>query len=79
MIGRVKYQLSDVYEQATKLNIMSKHRRINDGIRQSYFEQTTGMISSKSKSPSFFKQALVVGGVAILVGGTLGYVWNNKS
>ncbi len=44
MIGRLTFSLSDVYQRATKLGIMQKHRRINDNIRRTYFENTTGMV-----------------------------------
>jgi FAD binding domain len=47
MIGRVKYNLSDVYQQATSLGIIQKHRRINHTIRQSYFEESTGMVTKE--------------------------------
>ncbi|KAG7337482.1 kynurenine 3-monooxygenase [Nitzschia inconspicua] len=47
MIGRVKFNLSDVYQQATTLGIMQKHRRINDTIRHEYFEESTGMITKR--------------------------------
>lgn len=48
MIGRVKFNLSDVYQQASSLGILQKHRRINDTIRLSYFEQKTGMVTKTS-------------------------------
>jgi FAD binding domain/Histidine phosphatase superfamily (branch 2) len=49
MIGRVKYNLSDVYQQAFSLGIVQKHRRINDTIRRSYFEASSGMVTQKRK------------------------------
>ena len=44
MIGQSKYELSDVYEKAVSLGIMSKHRRINDRVRQEHFEAGVGMV-----------------------------------
>jgi FAD binding domain len=44
MIGLIQYNLSDVYNRAVQLGIIGKHRRINDEMRQAYFEQTTGMV-----------------------------------
>jgi kynurenine 3-monooxygenase len=43
MIGLNQYMLSDVYDVAFKLGIISRHKRINARIRQEYFERTTGM------------------------------------
>jgi hypothetical protein len=42
MIGGVKFDLSDVYQQSFRLGIIQKHRRISDAIRSSYDEQKTG-------------------------------------
>jgi kynurenine 3-monooxygenase len=70
MIGRVRYDLRDVYQQATKLGILSKHRRINNAIRLSYFEETTGMIPRRDhhgpRSTSVV--VAVVAAVAVAVG-----------
>jgi kynurenine 3-monooxygenase len=72
MIGRVKYNLSDVYNQATKLGILNKHRRINNRIRQTYFEQTSGMISAPEGGMSWmtkmaFVTAVTAAGFAIIM------------
>ena len=48
LIGRVDIGLSDVYDLATRLGIIPKHRRINQKIRQDYFEQHTGMVNSST-------------------------------
>lgn len=47
MIGNCKFNLSDVYQQASRLGIIQKHRRINDSIRRTYFEETAGMTNKK--------------------------------
>jgi len=44
IIGLSKYSLAEVYQHAHSLGIMKKHRRINDEVRQSFFERETGMI-----------------------------------
>jgi len=65
LIGSPNYSLSDVYDIATKLNIIPKHRAINDRIRQQYFEQKMGMTSgvggSSMKKWIFCTVAIVSG------------------
>jgi len=53
IIGMGKFNLSDVYQHAHSLGVIKKHRRINNEIRQAYFERETGMIED---TPIFPKQ-----------------------
>ena len=69
MIGRRGVPLSDVYDQAVKLNIIPKHRAINDKIQQEYFEKKTGMVTHKKKS-NWFMKFMVVVGLGALIGGS---------
>ena len=67
LIGRVDYGLSDVYDLATRLGIISKHRQINNRIRQEYFEQETGMVVTKPTG-GFYQKAMVLGAVVVGAG-----------
>jgi len=46
MIGQPRTSLADVYKLSTDLGIIPKHRRINNKIRQEYFEKQIGMVDS---------------------------------
>ena len=59
--GTKSFTLSDVYQAATEQGIMSKHRAINDRIRQEFFEHRTGMIPEKPKSTPLLKYAAFAG------------------
>jgi kynurenine 3-monooxygenase len=72
MIGRVRFSLSDVYTQAFELGIIQKHRRINDTIRQTFFEQSTGMVPLGSYNQGLFSRRNVVV-ATVLLGGVAGY------
>jgi kynurenine 3-monooxygenase len=74
MIGLVKYNLRDVYEQATKLGIMKKHRRINNTIRQTYFEESTGMIPARKESNWYKPTIAVVAGLFAVAGAAVQYL-----
>lgn len=50
MIGRRGVGLSDVFDHATKLGIISKQRAINEKVCHEYFEQTSGMVAPTKKS-----------------------------
>ncbi|CAB9518723.1 Kynurenine 3-monooxygenase [Seminavis robusta] len=74
MIGRVKFQLSDVYNRAKVVGVLDKHRRINAETRQAYFEKTNGMTSPETQamtkggwmsSKTLLSGAVVVAGVAV--------------
>ena len=54
VIGNPKWQLADVYQLASDQGIIQKHRRINDTIRQEYFEMQHGMITRKPSSSNTF-------------------------
>ena len=67
MIGMSKYGLAHVYDHAYSLGIIQKHRAINHTVRQTYFEQTTGMVSKETYNRTkngWKKWAAAVGGVA---------------
>lgn len=68
LIGLAHYGLSDVYDIATRLGIMSKHRRINDKIRQDYFEERTGMVVTKTTSSSLMQKGMVLGSLVVAAG-----------
>ena len=68
MIGRKGVPLSECYDLASKLNIISRHRAINDQIRNDHFEMSTGMIK-KSYSAGLGKRLMVWGSVAAAVAG----------
>lgn len=46
MIGQPNRSLTSVYQLSTELGIIPKHRRINNKIRQEYFEKQIGMIDN---------------------------------
>jgi FAD binding domain len=50
MIGRIEYNLSEVYDRAVRLGIIGKHRRINDKMRRDYFEREVGMVSADTSN-----------------------------
>lgn len=51
LIGNPKYALADVYTLAsTKMNIIRRHREINNRIRQEYFEKSVGMVPTESSA-----------------------------
>lgn len=51
LIGNPKYGLADVYALAsTKVNIIRRHREINNRIRQEYFEKFVGMTQTESSA-----------------------------
>lgn len=60
LIGNPKYTLADVYALATQINVIPRHRQINNRIRRQYFEQSVGMINTESKS------GMGLGAVALL-------------
>jgi len=64
MIGLRGTSLSDVYDHATKLNIIPKHRALNDKIRNHYFEKSCGMVKESGKKSS---AQLAFGLIAVLV------------
>lgn len=49
VIGNVNYTLAQVYQMGTDVNVIPKHRAINDRIRQEFFEGKAGMIAKKKK------------------------------
>jgi len=62
MIGARNVALSDVFELATKLGIIGKHRSINDKIRNDYFEKSVGMVKENhGKQRSWTSFLLSVG------------------
>mmetsp|Transcript_19868 Transcript_19868/g.41676 ORF Transcript_19868/g.41676 Transcript_19868/m.41676 type:complete len:499 (-) Transcript_19868:337-1833(-) len=71
LIGRVEYKLAELYQMAMEQGIISKHREINNRIRQEFFERQTGMIKEKPKSVPLLKYAMIAGliscGVAIFI------------
>lgn len=50
IIGRTRYSLADVYDIATRLGIIQKHRAINNRIRREYFEKKVGMVKPRKSS-----------------------------
>ena len=70
MIGVRGVSLSEVYDQATKLNIIPKHRAMNDKVRNSYFEKSTGMVQDGSGKSSATSTIIGVGAViaSIMIG-----------
>jgi len=68
LIGRRGVGLSDVYNQASKLNIIPKFRKINDEIRNEHFEISTGMVKQPRNGGGIGKM-LLMGSVAATVAG----------
>lgn len=68
LIGRVGYGLSDVYDVATRLGVIPKHRRINDKIRQDFFEEHTGMVVTKTTASNLMQKGLIFGSLAVAAG-----------
>jgi hypothetical protein len=74
MIGLRGVMLSDVYDHATKLGIITKHRLINERVRNEYFEKASGMVK---ESPKMYKlnATYVIAGVlglcSVILGKTL--------
>ncbi len=64
LIGRVEYTLAEIYQMAMEQGIISKHREINNRIRQDFFERQTGMIKGNPKSTPLMKYAMIVGLIA---------------
>jgi len=71
LIGRTDVGLADVYDLATRLNIVPKHRRINDTIRQEYFEQQSGMVVTKKGQKGFLQKTALLG--ALVAAGAVAY------
>ena len=65
LIGRVDYGLADVYDVATRLGIISKHRSINGRIRREYFERETGMVVTKKPSLNTMHKFMLLGGLVV--------------
>jgi len=65
MIGLRGVMLSDVYDHATKLGIISKHRLINERVRNEYFEKASGMVKQSSKRYHLFIWYVIAGLVAL--------------
>jgi len=72
IIGVPKYKLSEVYEIASKLGIVQKHRGINDRIRRTYFENEVGMVKTSGES-RFYSKLLVVSSIMVSV--AVGYFY----
>ena len=72
MIGVRGVSLSEVYDHATNLNIIPKHRAMNDKIRNEYFEKTCGMIQNGSGKRS--STQLIFGVGAVIVSCVAGYL-----
>lgn len=63
MIGLRGVMLSDVYDHATKLGIIGKHRLINERVRNEYFEKLSGMVKESPKKRYKLNATYVVAGV----------------
>lgn len=48
LIGMSKFTLAQAYQHAHDLGVIPKHRRINNEIRQAFFERECGMIGEKN-------------------------------
>lgn len=70
IIGQPKHSLTEVYQLATRLNVVSKHRPINNKIRQTYFEHQVGM-NVTPKSSGYVSLGLAVLGAAVGAGAML--------
>jgi kynurenine 3-monooxygenase len=66
-IGRSGYSLADAYQKAVEQGILSKHRTVNERIRQEFFERQTGMIVDKPNS-SLLKYSLAIPAVVAVCG-----------
>ena len=66
VIGSPKWTLASVYQLASDQGIISKHRSINDRIRQEYFELETGMLTRKPSSFPTWTAAIVVAALSSL-------------
>mmetsp|Transcript_12118 Transcript_12118/g.22684 ORF Transcript_12118/g.22684 Transcript_12118/m.22684 type:complete len:507 (+) Transcript_12118:143-1663(+) len=76
MIGLRGVMLSDVYDHATKLGIVSKHRLINERVRNEYFEKVSGMVKDSPKRYNVAARTLVVAGFVGLSSVMLGKFFN---
>jgi kynurenine 3-monooxygenase len=74
LIGNPKWKLAEIYQLAFDQGIIQKHRKINDGIRQSFFETETGMLTRKPRS---LVSSFVAFGVVIVAGAAY-YFLSNK-
>merc|ERR1712183_155890 len=67
IIGMSKFTLAQVYQHAHAVGIFPKLRRINDEIRQSFFERECGMIDEKN--PVFEdNRRMIITGLSVFVG-----------
>lgn len=80
IIGMTKYTLAQVYQHAHSLGIIQKHRRINDEVRQAFFERETGMIDEKNpmfqKYRTNYLKVLAIG--AVVVAGVIAYAVKSR-
>ena len=61
IIGTPENTMADVYQMSIDQGTLSKHRVVNDRIRQEFFEKEVGMVKVKKDGKSLLKRSLMIG------------------
>ena len=58
--------MADVYQMSIDQGTLTKHRVVNDRIRQEFFEKEVGMVKEKKEGKSLLKRSLLFVGIPVL-------------